>query len=115
MDYIKTLIWVINLLSALCIIVLVLMQHGKGADAGATFGGSTSGSLFGATGSANFLSHTTAIAAVVFFSSSLGLVYLSGGFGNELGVMAKKVEHPVTQPIPGGAVKKAASGVAIPE
>ncbi|WP_153013204.1 preprotein translocase subunit SecG [Aquitalea pelogenes] len=78
MELIKTLIWVINLLSAVTIIVLVLMQHGKGADMGAAFGSGASGSLFGASGSANFLSRTTAIAAVVFFSTSLTLVYLSG-------------------------------------
>jgi preprotein translocase subunit SecG len=78
MELIKTLIWVVNLLSAVTIIVLVLMQHGKGADMGAAFGSGASGSLFGASGSANFLSRTTAIAAVVFFSTSLTLVYLSG-------------------------------------
>jgi len=59
------------------IIFLVLLQHGKGADMGAAFGSGSSGSLFGATGSANFLSRTTAALAVVFFLTSLGLAYVA--------------------------------------
>ncbi|HJV06984.1 preprotein translocase subunit SecG [Paludibacterium denitrificans] len=109
MELIKTLIWIVNLLSALSIIVLVLMQHGKGADMGAAFGGGSAGSLFGASGSANFLSRTTAIAAVVFFSTSLALVYLSGGGKNDLGVMGGKVEQVAPQ-IPGGKPSESASG-----
>jgi len=72
-----TLLLVVHVLSALGTIGLVLLQHGKGADVGAAFGGGASGSLFGATGSANFLSRATAIIAVVFFLSSLGLAYLA--------------------------------------
>ena len=68
---------VVHVLVALAIIGLVLLQHGKGADVGAAFGGGASGSLFGATGSANFLSRTTAVLAAVFFLSSLGLAYLA--------------------------------------
>lgn len=68
-----TLILVIQVLSALAIIVLVLLQHGKGADMGAAFGSGASGSLFGATGSSNFLSKATAIAVTIFFASTLGL------------------------------------------
>lgn len=111
MELLKTLIWIIDLVSAVTIIVLVLMQHGKGADMGAAFGGGASGSLFGASGSANFLSRTTAIAAVVFFSASLGLVFLSGGSKNDLGVMAGKVEQVAPQ-IPAGATAAKASGTA---
>ncbi len=62
---------------ALVIIGLVLLQHGKGADMGSGFGGGSSGSLFGATGSANFLSRATAVLATVFFLTSLGLAYLA--------------------------------------
>jgi preprotein translocase subunit SecG len=62
---------------ALSIIGLVLLQHGKGADMGSGFGGGASGSLFGATGSANFLSRTTAVLATVFFLLSLALAYLA--------------------------------------
>ncbi len=76
MLYLKTLIIVVQLLSALGVIGLVLLQHGKGADMGAAFGSGASGSLFGATGSANFLSRTTAILAAVFFVTTLTLTYL---------------------------------------
>lgn len=67
---------VIQLLAALAMIGLVLVQHGKGADMGAAFGSGSSGSLFGATGSANFLSRSTAVLATVFFVSTLVLAYL---------------------------------------
>jgi preprotein translocase subunit SecG len=76
MLYLKTLIIVVQLLSALGIIGLVLLQHGKGADMGAAFGSGASGSLFGATGSANFLSRSTAVLAALFFVSTLALTYL---------------------------------------
>jgi preprotein translocase subunit SecG len=114
MELLKTLIWIVNLISALSVIVLVLMQHGKGADMGAAFGGGSSGSLFGASGSANFLSRTTAIVAVIFFSTSMSLVYLSGGSRGELGVMAGKVEQAAPQ-IPGSVAKDKTSGTKIPE
>ncbi len=67
----------VHVVVALAIIGLVLLQHGKGADVGASFGGGSSGSLFGATGSANFLSRATAILATIFFLTSLGLAYLA--------------------------------------
>ncbi|MCA8065647.1 preprotein translocase subunit SecG [Burkholderia sp. AU38729] len=72
----KTLIIVVQVLSALGVIGLVLLQHGKGADMGAAFGSGASGSLFGATGSANFLSRTTGILATIFFVATLALTYL---------------------------------------
>lgn len=67
----------VQILSALVMIGLVLVQHGKGADMGASFGSGASGSLFGATGSANFLSRSTAVCASVFFACTLFLAYLS--------------------------------------
>ena len=70
-----TVLIVLHVLVALAIIGLVLLQHGKGADMGSGFGGGASGSLFGATGSANFLSRTTAVLAGVFFVLSLALAY----------------------------------------
>jgi preprotein translocase subunit SecG len=76
MLFFKTLIVVIQILSALGVIGLVLLQHGKGADMGAAFGSGSSGSLFGATGSANFLSRTTAVLAAIFFVATLTLTYL---------------------------------------
>jgi preprotein translocase subunit SecG len=68
---------VVHVLVALGIIGLVLLQHGKGADMGSGFGGGASGSLFGATGSANFLSRTTAVLAALFFMLSLALAYVA--------------------------------------
>ncbi|MEX3605668.1 MAG: preprotein translocase subunit SecG [Burkholderia sp.] len=76
MSFLKVLIIVVQILSALGVIGLVLLQHGKGADMGAAFGSGASGSLFGATGSANFLSRTTAILATIFFIATLALTYL---------------------------------------
>ena len=70
-----TLLIVLHVLVALTIIGLVLIQHGKGADMGSGFGGGASSSLFGATGSANFLSRTTAVLAAIFFVLSLALAY----------------------------------------
>ncbi len=80
------LVLVLQLLSALAMIGLVLVQHGKGADMGASFGSGASGSLFGATGSANFLSRSTAMCATIFFVSTLAMAYLAnhrGGVGSK--------------------------------
>ncbi|MBI5257357.1 MAG: preprotein translocase subunit SecG [Burkholderiales bacterium] len=71
------LVLVLQLIAALAMIGLVLVQHGKGADMGASFGSGASGSLFGATGSANFLSRSTAICAAVFFACTLAMVFLT--------------------------------------
>src|SRR6195256_5662433 len=76
MDFWFTLILIVDVVVALFIIGLVLLQHGKGADVGAAFGSGASGSLFGASGSANFLSRTTAALAVVFFLTTFVLAYL---------------------------------------
>lgn len=73
----ETLVWIVHLIVAAALIGLVLMQHGKGADMGAAFGGGSSGSLFGSSGSANFLSRTTAVLATIFFLTSLGLGYFA--------------------------------------
>tara|TARA_B100000686_G_scaffold225895_1_gene233078 strand:+ start:1712 stop:2134 length:423 start_codon:yes stop_codon:yes gene_type:complete len=83
----ETFILVINVASAVSVIVLILLQQGKGADMGAAFGSGASGSLFGASGSANFLSRTTGILATVFFISTLGLTYLSVNKSESKGVM----------------------------
>ena len=87
MSMMLTAVLVVHVLVALGIIALVLIQHGKGADMGASFGGGSSGSLFGATGSANFLSRFTAILATIFFLTSLGLAYLATNKPRETGVM----------------------------
>ena len=90
----ETLIWVVHVLTAISLIGLVLLQHGKGADAGAAFGSGASGSLFGASGSANFLSRTTAVLAAVFFLTSLGLTYFSSHKSENKGVMELNKEVP---------------------
>ena len=78
MSVLLTLLLAVQMLSALAMIGLILIQHGKGADMGAAFGSGGSGSLFGASGSANFLSHTTAVLAAVFFVCTLLLAYFGG-------------------------------------
>jgi preprotein translocase subunit SecG len=75
MNVLFNLIVVLQVVSALAIIGLVLVQHGKGADMGAAFGSGASGSLFGASGSSNFLSKSTAVAAAIFFAATLALAY----------------------------------------
>jgi preprotein translocase subunit SecG len=99
MGWLTTLLIVVQVLCAIGIIVLVLLQHGKGADMGAAFGSGASGSLFGASGSANFLSRSTAAVATVFFVATLGLAYTStamrapasgGGDAGVMGTMAPK-------------------------
>ena len=77
MSILMTVLMVVQVLSALGVIVLVLLQHGKGADMGAAFGSGASGSLFGASGSANFMSRTTGGLATVFFCATLGIAMLS--------------------------------------
>jgi preprotein translocase subunit SecG len=76
MNALLTFIVVVQVVSALVIIGLVLLQHGKGADMGAAFGSGASGSLFGATGSSNFLSKSTGVAAAIFFAATLALAFV---------------------------------------
>ncbi|MEY8689975.1 MAG: preprotein translocase subunit SecG [Leptothrix sp. (in: b-proteobacteria)] len=85
MQVLMNLVLLLQLASAVAVIGLVLVQHGKGADMGASFGGGSSGSLFGATGSANFLSRSTAVCATVFFASTLALAYFSNARGTNVG------------------------------
>src|SRR5215470_15212419 len=102
MNMLETGLLIIHVLVAAAICGFVLLQHGKGADMGAAFGSGASGSLFGAAGSANFLSRTTAILAAIFFASSLGLTWFattrSGELGPPKGVMEKLA--PKTSDIP---------------
>ena len=106
MDYLSyffSAILTVHVLSALGIIGLVLIQHGKGADMGAAFGSGASGSLFGATGSANFLSRTTAILAVVFFLTSLSLAYVASNRPKTSGSVMEDVVQSQTVPTPAPA------------
>ncbi len=113
MNSLFNLIVVVQVLSALAIVGLVLVQHGKGADMGAAFGSGASGSLFGATGSSNFMSKSTGVCAIIFFSTTLALSYIgthrvsaTGG-----GVM-ERVTMPAKAPVTGGATPAAASASA---
>ena len=100
MNMLFNLIVVLQVLSALAIIGLVLVQHGKGADMGAAVGSGASGSLFGASGSSNFLSKSTAVAAAIFFASTLTLAY----FGTS---------RPAAS-VSGGVMERAAAPAAAP-
>jgi preprotein translocase subunit SecG len=104
------LVLVVQLLSALVMIGLVLIQHGKGADMGASFGSGASGSLFGATGSANFLSRSTAICATVFFACTLMLAYMSNQ--RVEGAAADTLLDRAAPALPASAPAVAASGAA---
>ena len=95
----ETLVWVVHVLTAVVLIGLVLMQHGKGADMGAAFGTGSAGSLFGSSGSANFLSRSTAVVATLFFITSLSLTYLYSHPAQQQGVM-DKVKPDATQAVP---------------
>lgn len=104
MNVLLTVILAIQLLTAIAMVGLILVQHGKGADMGAAFGSGGSGSLFGATGSANFLSRTTAVLATAFFVSTLMLAYFgtarpavsSGSVLDGAAVTAPAASQPAT-------------------
>ena len=99
MNVIVNVILAVQILAALAMIGLILIQHGKGADMGAAFGSGSSGSLFGASGSANFLSRTTAVLAAVFFVSTLALAY----FGNARPASSGSVLETPAAAVPAGA------------
>ena len=104
MAFFESFLLVVHLIVAVVVCGLVLLQHGKGADMGAAFGSGSSGSLFGAAGSANFLSRTTAVLAAVFFASSLGLTYLGSLHSPAKDVMQQGVMGSVPKseaPAPG--------------
>jgi preprotein translocase subunit SecG len=106
---VEVILLVIHVIIATAIIALVLLQHGKGADMGAAFGSGSSGSLFGASGSANFLSRTTAVLATVFFASSLVLTYVYAHKSAPKGVLDSVLKSaPVAPP---GETKDAPGGV----
>ncbi len=103
MQFFANLVLIVQLLSAIAIIGLVLVQHGKGADMGASFGSGASGSLFGATGSANFLSRSTAFAATLFFGCTLGLAFLANGRTGAPAADTVLDRAPVVAPAASGA------------
>ena len=122
MNLLQSLVLVLHVLAALSVCGFVLLQHGKGADMGAAFGSGSSGSLFGAAGSANFLSRTTAILATVFFLTSVALTWFGSQQGVPQGVMEKGVMErtvpskpsdvpaPTTAPATGAPAAAGSSG-----
>ncbi len=106
MSWMFTLLLVVQILSSLTIISLVLLQQGKGADMGSAFGSGSAGSLFGATGAANFMSRATKWAAVVFFITTVGLAYVSnrGTKGQDTGIMQNFSQTAPVAPPAGSAV-----------
>jgi preprotein translocase subunit SecG len=109
----ETFVLVIHVLAALVLVGVILLQHGKGADVGAAFGSGASGSLFGASGSANFLSRTTAILAVIFFVTSLGLTFFSTRKTEREGVMSTPPAAPA-QSLPAQIPATSSAGQAAP-
>ncbi len=85
----ETFVWFVHVIAAVALVILVLVQHGKGADMGAAFGTGSAGSVFGSSGSANFLSRSTAVAATIFFITSLSLTYMYAQPVQSTGVMDK--------------------------
>ena len=114
---ILNLVMLIQVISALVIVGLVLMQHGKGADMGAAFGSGASGSLFGASGSSNFLSKSTGVAAAIFFVSTLSLAYLNSGqraVTNSLDAIVPAQTAPVSVPASAPVSVPASAPVSVP-
>lgn len=114
MNAFASVILAIQMLTALAMIGLILIQHGKGADMGASFGGGSSGSLFGASGSANFLSRTTGILAAVFFVATLALAYIGNSRAPTTGSVLEGAAVSVPVPTPGDAPAPAAAVPAAP-
>ena len=115
MNFVLTLVLVVQIVSALAMIGLTLVQHGKGADMGAAFGSGASGSLFGASGSANFLSRATAVLATVFLAATLALAYF--GFSVRTGPTdgsSSVLDRPAAVAPATGASAAATGAAAIP-
>ena len=108
------LVLAVQLVAALVMIGLVLIQHGKGADMGASFGGGSSGSLFGATGSANFLSRSTAACATVFFVCTLALAFMVNQAGSRAGSGSSVLDRPAAASAPATGAIPGAAPAAVP-
>lgn len=111
----QTFILIFHVLAAAAIVVFVLLQQGKGADMGAAFGSGSAGSLFGSSGSANFMSRMTAVMATLFFITSLVLTYLAANTGAPRSLMQSVPATPASQiPVPGTPAQPGASAVPAP-
>jgi preprotein translocase subunit SecG len=109
MEWLQSILIIVQIVAALGVIGLVLIQQGKGADMGAAFGSGASGSIFGAAGSSNFLSRTTAIFATVFFVSTLGITYIGTHKSKDAGVLSAPVTAPAPTEVPTASEKPAAN------
>jgi preprotein translocase subunit SecG len=114
MQVLNTILFAVQIISALVMIGMILVQHGKGADMGAAFGSGSSGSLFGASGSANFLSRATGVCATVFFVCTLGLAYTSGVRPSGSGSVLDKAPASSSVPATAPAATPASGAQAIP-
>ena len=123
MAWLTNVLIAVQVLCAIGVIVLVLLQHGKGADMGAAFGSGASGSLFGATGSANFLSRSTGVVATVFFLATLGLAYTGSAIkrpasdtGGVMGTVPPTTPAPAPKdiPTPSSQTPQSAPAAAVP-
>jgi preprotein translocase subunit SecG len=118
----ENIITVVHVLAAASLIGLILLQHGKGADMGAAFGSGASGSLFGVSGSSNFLSRATAFSVVVFFSTSLALAYIAShrsSAGSVIKAPVQSIETKTnetvgTETVPAGTVPAAGTAEDVP-
>ncbi|HEX4596557.1 MAG TPA: preprotein translocase subunit SecG [Burkholderiaceae bacterium] len=115
MAWLNSLLIVVQVICAVSVIILILLQHGKGADMGAAFGGGASGSLFGASGSANFLSRSTAVLATVFFLATIGMAYTAtaarqAAAGADRGGVMGTIGKPAPAPAPAGTAPAGGAG-----
>lgn len=121
MEWLKSILMIVQIISAIGVIGLVLIQQGKGADMGAAFGSGASGSIFGAAGSSNFLSRTTGILAAIFFITTLSISYIGTKRGQDAGVLSKpqSVRVPdtpaVTEKTPEAPKEKSAPSSSVPK
>lgn len=104
----ETIVLVVHVLASIGVIGMVLLQHGKGADMGAAFGSGASGSLFGVSGSSNFMSRATAIFVTIFFATSLALAWFSSHGGEQSSVVRQNAA------VPAPASTNSAPGIVIP-
>ncbi|MDB5911816.1 MAG: preprotein translocase, SecG subunit [Ramlibacter sp.] len=117
MNVLLTIVLALQMLTALGMIGLILLQHGKGADMGAAFGGGASGSLFGATGSANFLSRSTAVQAAVFIACTLALANFSHSVapaGSGSSVLERAAPNAPAVPASGAGMIPGAGSTSVP-
>lgn len=110
----QTILVVLHLFLAIGMVTLILLQHGKGADAGAAFGSGASATVFGAQGSASFLSRTTAVLATLFFLTSMALAYFASQAGTQKGLMDELEAPAVEQSVPAPQSDVPPAPVALP-